>query len=34
VTKRNMDLWSNLQDEFMRAAGFPLGSGRNPPDDK
>ncbi|WP_020506576.1 polyhydroxyalkanoate synthesis repressor PhaR [Lamprocystis purpurea] len=28
VTKRNMDLWSNLQDEFMRAAGFPLGQER------
>ena len=28
VTKRNMDLWSNLQDEFMRAASFPLGQER------
>ena len=24
MTKRNMDLWSDLQDEFMAAAGFPL----------
>ena len=28
MTKRNMDLWSNLQDEFMRAAGIPVGSER------
>lgn len=26
MTKRNMDLWSELQDEFMRAAGIPTGS--------
>lgn len=28
MTKRNIDLWSDLQDEFMRAAGIPLGSER------
>ena len=28
MTKRNMDLWANLQDEFMRAAGIPVGSER------
>ncbi len=28
MTKRNMDLWTELQDEFMRAAGIPMGSDR------
>ncbi len=32
MTKRNMDLWSELQDEFMRAAGIPVG-GERPGDD-
>ena len=32
MTKRNMDLWSDLQDEFMRAAGIPVG-GERPNDD-
>ncbi len=32
MTKRNMDLWSNLQDEFMRSAGFPLGGARKKDD--
>jgi polyhydroxyalkanoate synthesis repressor PhaR len=30
MTKRNMELWSHLQDELMRAAGFPL-SGKPKP---
>ena len=34
LTKRNMDLWSDLQDEFMRTAGFPLGGGRKSKDEK
>ncbi|HYN78333.1 MAG TPA: polyhydroxyalkanoate synthesis repressor PhaR [Lamprocystis sp. (in: g-proteobacteria)] len=28
LTKRNMDLWSHLQEEFIRAAGFPLSGER------
>ena len=32
MTKRNMDLWSELQDEFMRAARIPVG-GERPGDD-
>jgi polyhydroxyalkanoate synthesis repressor PhaR len=34
LTKRNMDLWSDLQDEFMRTAGIPLGGGRKQKEDK
>jgi polyhydroxyalkanoate synthesis repressor PhaR len=35
MTQRNMELWSQMQDEFMRAAGFPLGGGvRKPTDDR
>jgi polyhydroxyalkanoate synthesis repressor PhaR len=30
MTQRNMDLWSDMQAEMLRAAGFPLGR-RKPP---
>jgi polyhydroxyalkanoate synthesis repressor PhaR len=30
MTQRNMDLWSDLQRDFLRAAGFGFGSRRKP----
>lgn len=29
MTQKNVEMWAGLQDEFMRAAGFPVGSERN-----
>lgn len=33
MTQRNVDLWSDLQKDFLRAAGFGLGSQRTPKDE-
>lgn len=33
MTQRNMELWSGMQDDLLRAAGFPVGE-RNKTDDE
>jgi hypothetical protein len=30
MTQRNMELWSDMQSEVMRAAGFPFGAHKRP----
>ncbi len=30
MTQRNMELWSDMQSEIMRAAGFPFGAHKRP----
>jgi polyhydroxyalkanoate synthesis repressor PhaR len=34
TTQRNVELWADLQQDFLRAAGFPLGSNRDQAKDK
>ncbi|HSQ08019.1 MAG TPA: polyhydroxyalkanoate synthesis repressor PhaR [Chromatiaceae bacterium] len=34
TTQRNVVLWADLQQDFLRAAGFPLGSNRDQAKDK
>jgi hypothetical protein len=33
VTQRNVELWSDLQKDFLRAAGFGVGGQREPKDE-
>lgn len=32
MTQKNVEIWTDLQEEFMRAAGFPLGADRKKQD--
>jgi hypothetical protein len=34
ATQHNVELWADLQQDFLRAAGFPLGTDRGKVKDK